>query len=1281
MQRMPIPFRFLWLFWVLSLTVCVGYANENLVQNGGFEDINDGLPDKWSTDIYGSDTAGVRFYVENKGAYNGSNYVTIENIRLNDAKLIQSVEVKPNTVYKLSCRIKAEGIGQNALGANITVLYILGTSKDLKDTGGKWEYVELYGRTGKQQDIIIVTARLGGYGNVNTGKASFDDFRLEQIETAPPDTKIVNLYREKGKSQKAEAKPVGTYSYQPVITAFSIFFLGLFFAVYYGLLKRNKIGTIENERTTRLFYFFVFVGLILRIIIAPIIEGHPTDISCFKAWADIAARQGLSNFYKADMFVDYPPGYIYILYVLGYIRNLFSLNFNSAVFTTLLKLPAILADIFSSIIIFRLGKKQLGVIIASILAVLYVFNPAVLFNSTIYGQIDSLFALLIFMAIAFVFKDKLVIASVIFAAALLVKPQALIFAPIGICALIEKTMQSKNLKTAGLSIVFMLLTFIVIILPFSIKQNFLWIFKLYGKSLSSYQFGSVNAFNLFAILGANGVNENDILFLFSYKIWGYISTIAIVVSSVFLYFASRHKSKPFFMALLITDAFFVLSSRMHERYIFPVLGLTLLNYIYTKDKRFLFLFVGFSLTAFSNQALLIDLIFTKKSFWFPSNDLTMRVFSIINIALLAYLIKIGIDIHIKNKIQLISPFRYQASGTSAEQEKSTDKIQNSLTYVEPKRIRLSKKDYILISSLTFTYTVVALINLGSLKAPQSFWKPANKGEGFYIDLGKSQNIARVNYFLGLGEGSYKLEFSNDARTWSAEKIIQQKSMYGMVEWRHIDPNLNAWYVKITTEKPGAMFNEIGFFNPNSTKPIPIKSIVKIYPDPDSSSSGKPENVFDEQNTIAYVPGFLNSMYFDEAYHARTAYEFLHKMEPTETTHPPLGKIIISLGIAVFGMTPFGWRIMGTLFGIAMVPLMYLFGTRIFKKTEYAFIASFLFAFDFMLFSLSRIATIDIFAVFFIILMYYYMYQYFEMNFFETGLEKTLVPLLLCGIFFGLGLATKWITLYGGLGLAVVLFTFLGQRFCEYRKARKKISLKSEMHKKEYEENKAIVMFFPRYTVLTLLWCILAFALIPAIIYLMSYIPFMMVPGPGHELSNILTYQKHMYDYHSKLQAAHSFSSSWWEWPIIRKPVWCYMGQELPVGKISSIITMGNPAVWWVGSLATIVAAVIALCKKEKGMYVILIGAASLYLPWTVASRKLLFIYHFFATVPFIVLCATYCFMVLRKKFPKFKYIIYIYLAAVLILFVMFYPVLSGMIVSKSYVAAYLKWFNSWIFFN
>ena len=87
-------------------------------------------------------------------------------------------------------------------------------------------------------------------------------------------------------------------------------------------LKRNEILNRQNHKY---FFYFLAAAFIVRLIIAPIIEGHPTDIQCFKSWANHAAANGLFNFYATDMFVDYPPGYIYILYILGKIRMIFSL--------------------------------------------------------------------------------------------------------------------------------------------------------------------------------------------------------------------------------------------------------------------------------------------------------------------------------------------------------------------------------------------------------------------------------------------------------------------------------------------------------------------------------------------------------------------------------------------------------------------------------------------------------------------------------------------------------------------------------------------------------------------------------------------------------------------------------------------------------------------------------------------------------------------------------------------------------------------------------------------
>ena len=75
------------------------------------------------------------------------------------------------------------------------------------------------------------------------------------------------------------------------------------------------------------------------------------------------------------------------------------------------------------------------------------------------------------------------------------------------------------------------------------------------------------------------------------------------------------------------------------------------------------------------------------------------------------------------------------------------------------------------------------------------------------------------------------------------------------------------------------------------------------------------------------------------------------------------------------MNPFGWRFVGTLCGVIMVPLLYLFLKNLFGKRCIAVCGTALFAFDFMHFTQTRIATIDTYAVLFILISYLFMYRW------------------------------------------------------------------------------------------------------------------------------------------------------------------------------------------------------------------------------------------------------------------------------------------------------------------
>jgi hypothetical protein len=106
---------------------------------------------------------------------------------------VQWIAVKPGTYYRLSCWIYAQGIEAPTIGANISVLGATVAAGDLRDTGGTWQLVEMYGKTGAKQHAIAVAARLGFYGSLATGLALFDDFAVEELAGPPAGKVAVNL--------------------------------------------------------------------------------------------------------------------------------------------------------------------------------------------------------------------------------------------------------------------------------------------------------------------------------------------------------------------------------------------------------------------------------------------------------------------------------------------------------------------------------------------------------------------------------------------------------------------------------------------------------------------------------------------------------------------------------------------------------------------------------------------------------------------------------------------------------------------------------------------------------------------------------------------------------------------------------------------------------------------------------------------------------------------------------------------------------------------------------
>ncbi len=614
---------------------------------------------------------------------------------------------------------------------------------------------------------------------------------------------------------------------------------------------------------------------------------------------------------------------------------------------------------------------------------------------------------------------------------------------------------------------------------------------------------------------------------------------------------------------------------------------------------------------------------------------------------------------------------------SSQQEETAAKNQ-------PPPFKLDKKDWIIMSVMTLVYMIIALYNLGEMTAPETFWKPASSGESFVVTFDKKYNLSRIGYHDNIGDGKYTVQALDPEGNFVTIGTMSQ-DVYNVFRWQYIsDINFTTNKVKFIVESSGAAINEIAFYEKGSKEPIKGFKLEEINTNP-KKDVGTVENLFDEQDTARYYNTYMNSTYFDEIYHPRTAYEHIHRMEPYETTHPPLGKVIMALGVLIFGMNPFGFRIMGTIFGALMIPAMYLLGKKVFHKRIFAFASAFMMMFEFMHFAQTRIGTIDSYPTFFIIITYFFMYDAFIKKSYKVEFKNSLKPLLLAGIFWGLAAASKWTALWTGFGLATLFFVGMGLEVIDYKKAiSKKIKGKFPAWTRDFIKNKLV---------LTPLTCILFFVIIPGIIYVSSYLPIITLPGPSHNLEEVVRYQKNMYEYHSDLVATHPYQSNPWEWAVGYKPLLEYRDTNQPAGKVSLMYTMGHPIILWFGLFSIFAIMAIGLWKRDKRVFFIIVGYGFQYLPWFITNRGgCMFIYHYFTAIPFLIMALVYLLKFIYDDLPKIigkaymskkseekarlvtKCIFYSFLAIIAIFFVWFYPALSGMVVDDSYLNT-VMWYN------
>lgn len=324
-------------------------------------------------------------------------------------------------------------------------------------------------------------------------------------------------------------------------------------------------------------------SLVLRICLVKWFpNAYQVDENCFSAWAWQVKEYGIPAFYNTTSFCDYPPGYLYVLYPIGAMIHAFSMSIEQFATKLLLRLPAILFDLAGVCLLVCAARRRLGNTKAVWLGVLYSLCPMVLLNSCVWGQIDSVWTFFLLCAFVLGTRKKIVPSAFCLSLSVLVKPQALLFMPIFV--LLYFGGQGECVKNYAKALLVGAGMFVLASVPFCGLDFGLAASKYFGTMTGGYPYATINAFNLYALLGANWAPIGNRFLFVTYQFWGYVMMAGAVAAGVYTYF--KKGKNIYFSAAVLMIFMFLFATMMHERYLYPAVLLLLFAYIESGDREF-----------------------------------------------------------------------------------------------------------------------------------------------------------------------------------------------------------------------------------------------------------------------------------------------------------------------------------------------------------------------------------------------------------------------------------------------------------------------------------------------------------------------------------------------------------------------------------------------------------------------------------------------------------------------------------------------------------------------
>jgi dolichyl-phosphate-mannose-protein mannosyltransferase len=381
--------------------------------------------------------------------------------------------------------------------------------------------------------------------------------------------------------------------------------------------------------------------------------------------------------------------------------------------------------------------------------------------------------------------------------------------------------------------------------------------------------------------------------------------------------------------------------------------------------------------------------------------------------------------------------------------------------------------------------------------------------------------------------------------------------------------------------------------------------------------------------------------FDEVYYAKNANSLLSSAVELDAqgqaefvVHPPFGKWLIAIGIRFFGNEEFGWRFASAIFGTLSILLIYLIVNKLFNSEFLSITAALLMAFDGLNLVMSRVALLDIFLMFFILLSIYFLITN---------------NLWLSGSAIGLAISIKWSAAF--LIPLVILF----------------------------------VVIYNKVTFRNLYKVVSQFTLLPISIYFASWSGWIFSSqgwarqSESNVFASLWNYHLQILDFHQGLDDKHAYQANPWSWLVLGRPTSFYYESPSDCGAekcAQEILAIGTPLLWWISIFAVAITFGFLVTKLERAAAIILLGFAGTYLTWFFIQSRTTFYFYSISILPFLILALIYCFNQLLNIANYKKYIIS-FVILVAINFIYFLPIYLGISIPYSQWLSRM-WFESWI---